>query len=413
VIAELEAELARRPLLERDRSVLAVYADALQARGDPRGELIAIDLALEQREDNGLRAQRAELLRAWLGDEVVPYVLDHKFGLLDVELRANIPLRRCAPYIARLALLNQTHVGRQLAELAAEPRPWLDEVLFSGARGRKSITDQRVRQLFDATPNLRILRLSRHALRDAVHPTVHRIELLDRDAAQQFDGHGPPFPAVRELAVRIPWGAEAVPVGLHRTPALRRLDLRRAHPTELAPSLEPKPPTFALAELALPVLETARDVEIVQQLLDRWPAVQRVELAGHRGEIELVHPTATILHGPELPWPPLESVLRDGLAIQIDNAVYPVNLVDAVGIMENNYVDLTESVRAAWHRLWPLITNLPHDSTRRRIDRATVQIALRGVDLGRPGYERQPQWVRVREALRGPGDDVSVMWRYA
>ena len=33
-----------------DRDHLAVYGDALQARGDPRGELIAIDLAGEMRD---------------------------------------------------------------------------------------------------------------------------------------------------------------------------------------------------------------------------------------------------------------------------------------------------------------------------------------------------------------------------
>jgi hypothetical protein len=47
---------------------LAVYGDHLQRLGDPRGELVALDLAPVP-EDDAWRARRHELVVAWLGEE--------------------------------------------------------------------------------------------------------------------------------------------------------------------------------------------------------------------------------------------------------------------------------------------------------------------------------------------------------
>jgi uncharacterized protein (TIGR02996 family) len=68
--AELEAHLAAHP---DDVDALRVYADALQARGDPRGELIVVQLQRAAApEDVALAAREGELLRrhraAWLGE---------------------------------------------------------------------------------------------------------------------------------------------------------------------------------------------------------------------------------------------------------------------------------------------------------------------------------------------------------
>ncbi len=66
--AELLAEIARRP---NDDHLLRVYADHLEEQGDPRGELIALQLA------DADPARVAELVReygpAWLGP-LVPWV---------------------------------------------------------------------------------------------------------------------------------------------------------------------------------------------------------------------------------------------------------------------------------------------------------------------------------------------------
>jgi hypothetical protein len=65
-----------------DRGVVDVYADLLQREGDPRGELIAVERAIEAGA-TGLDARHRELVRAWLG--------------VDLELVAtNTGSRRCS-----------------------------------------------------------------------------------------------------------------------------------------------------------------------------------------------------------------------------------------------------------------------------------------------------------------------------
>src|SRR5436190_21372831 len=63
-VDELEAALLAR----WDRATLLVYADALQAAGDPRGELIALDV---ERAAKGytdeLATRRRKCLYEWLG----------------------------------------------------------------------------------------------------------------------------------------------------------------------------------------------------------------------------------------------------------------------------------------------------------------------------------------------------------
>jgi uncharacterized protein (TIGR02996 family) len=65
---ELEARLVANP---DDTDGFRVYADWLQAEGDPRGELVAVQVELAQRADASLAAREQELLAAhgaeWLG----------------------------------------------------------------------------------------------------------------------------------------------------------------------------------------------------------------------------------------------------------------------------------------------------------------------------------------------------------
>jgi len=62
-LEEIEGALQAR----WDRETLEVYADALQASGDPRGSLIALALA-GGRDTPELVRQRDQLVAAWLGD---------------------------------------------------------------------------------------------------------------------------------------------------------------------------------------------------------------------------------------------------------------------------------------------------------------------------------------------------------
>jgi uncharacterized protein (TIGR02996 family) len=79
----LEAALVANPA---DRTAHSAYADLLTEEGDPRGELIAVQLALEDEklppaERNRLRAREQDLLKAhqreWLGG-LAPYLLEQR-----------------------------------------------------------------------------------------------------------------------------------------------------------------------------------------------------------------------------------------------------------------------------------------------------------------------------------------------
>lgn len=89
----LEDALAANP---DDAAAHNAYADHLTEKGDPRGEFIQVQLALEDfsrtSEERAKLAQREEELfqqhgRQWLGD-LAPYLLDQK-GVADYYLKAN------------------------------------------------------------------------------------------------------------------------------------------------------------------------------------------------------------------------------------------------------------------------------------------------------------------------------------
>jgi hypothetical protein len=82
-----ELETALRASFDRD--TIAVYGDQLQASGEPRGELIAIDLRID---DTGaeleLARRRAELIRTWLGTSLPHGTL--RYGFVGSMRRARI-----------------------------------------------------------------------------------------------------------------------------------------------------------------------------------------------------------------------------------------------------------------------------------------------------------------------------------
>ncbi|HEY0250112.1 MAG TPA: hypothetical protein VGC41_01245, partial [Kofleriaceae bacterium] len=78
-IGEISAALAA----SFDREQLAVYADALLAEGDSRGELIAIDLAGVP---DALAARRVDLEKAWLARLPRGVVGSTNLGFLELRV---------------------------------------------------------------------------------------------------------------------------------------------------------------------------------------------------------------------------------------------------------------------------------------------------------------------------------------
>src|SRR5262249_36399340 len=125
-LAELEAALAA----SFDREHLAVYGDYLQSIGDPRGELIAIDL------QGGDPARKRELVRAWLGNEVAMCVQlagELQLGFVALRVRGDGELaaaRRvlasaAGTYLHSLTIESADVANEIIAAVNAAPRPWL------------------------------------------------------------------------------------------------------------------------------------------------------------------------------------------------------------------------------------------------------------------------------------------------
>jgi hypothetical protein len=118
------------------RELLPVYADALQADGDPRGALIALDLHVEAHGASAeLAARHTELLEVWLGRDPAWTERITQFGFVkltiydasDAELAV---LEEPGGSYVRAIAIRGRNVARTIAAIAAAPRPWLEHLIF-------------------------------------------------------------------------------------------------------------------------------------------------------------------------------------------------------------------------------------------------------------------------------------------
>jgi hypothetical protein len=248
---ELEASLRAR----WDRDVLAVYADELQAHGELRGELIAIDLRIEDvGPEPELVARRKELLAQWLAT-LPPGKVTH--GFVDVDASGANPLEQvqaalaspAAVYIRTVLIAGPASaIGPALRHLAANPRPGLVRLVVRqwNAGRTTSIDSSATAALFDALCDLQLLELDGYNIcGDASHSTLRRarisgssaIDSLRYDTSFEWAG-------LEELDFAFGSHIGGVVQGNNlRTsvlprgafPALRRLDLSRNRPGFLDP----------------------------------------------------------------------------------------------------------------------------------------------------------------------------------
>jgi len=126
--SEIEAELAE----EFDLEQLAVYADVLQTEGDPRGELIALDLANSD-------ADREALLVRWLGP-VLAATVDTELGFItDNEEQLAAWIAHPAAHYVRGASITgvQYWIGHAAQQLAERSGRWLTQP--RSARGARRV----------------------------------------------------------------------------------------------------------------------------------------------------------------------------------------------------------------------------------------------------------------------------------
>jgi len=242
-ITEIEEALASRFTPE----LLAVYGDALQAIGDPRGELIAIDLHVAGHGPSAeMAARKRELVDRWLGPELAARILE--IGAIDhgfVQLRWGLGADELERVLANPAfhaslreLVIEDHdpgLRRAIDLVCARPPPWIEhfqivrypDAFDESLRDSVAIDDERAQALVRATPWMRRLTLAgANAVGELVHPNVRTVRVFDYNAFGSLLRGGPPLSSVCELDLQFGGAPSAEELAsmlpLERLPALRR-----------------------------------------------------------------------------------------------------------------------------------------------------------------------------------------------
>ena len=409
---ELEASLQAR----WSRDELAVYADALMAEGDVRGELIALDLHREPRPRPIARSrQRLALLARWLGEELAESAYDlTRYGFLDtcrdVGKSLLVPLLdRASPHVRSLDFIGYSHPELRglIEKLAGEPRPWLVRLAITlndeWPRPGPIIDDDLAARLIAATPRLVDLEIEARDLFAAFpHPAVTRLRSSHRGIRTLAGDNTVALPAVTELDLalseRFDQDHEALDPDdavrlLPRAalPALARLDLSRNEPGLLLPfhrgfdfdhvmlRIVGRWPICAqLTHLRVPALHGKADLDELTGLLARMPALVELEVA--RGYSDMAQLLPRLAELPRVraprwlwPWPhrfpPGDLLVFDGL---------PIKAQSLAAALELHYDAIPEAARDAWSRLWVLAGSM-HAPEARPFPRADLEAAVRAL----------------------------------
>ncbi|MFY1825068.1 hypothetical protein ACN47A_04085 [Myxococcus fulvus] len=158
---------------------LAVQADVLQQRGDPRGELMALDLNPKP-EDRGWRRRRQEVLGTWLGAPLAALagpLVQHGFIHALRDDRFHPPGLLDSPLGTFVRQYTVRGDEQALARLASRPRPWLVQLTFIPSGPTVRVSDTVRDALIATTPHLQELHLlgSRPPFDAIAHPAVRRV----------------------------------------------------------------------------------------------------------------------------------------------------------------------------------------------------------------------------------------------
>ncbi len=410
----LEAAL----LASWDRETLAVYADHLQAQGDPRGELIALDLELVNRSTPELVARRTSLMTGWLGRLVpsnphTPWIGDSfRFGFVDdlvLEAEEDAATRLVqvlasplAPYLKRVTIRGDiAHATEMLRGLATDDRehPWLTE-LGVKCSGAGPIDPEVVARWIAATPALHKLDVQgRDVFAQFPHAGLKRLRITGSHAIPGlYSAEGSPANVAElNLAFDQPYDAEAYdynapppsPIEALELPALRTLDLSRNEPENLRrqayqdPDVdyEPEdagatPPVTALEVLAmqplrtqlthlkLPSLRSLQELERLEHIVGHMPALVEVEIKrAHYFKLppKLATTKARFVRPAGWPWPRVSEIPHDDalhVLVPGSRSGDTVSLADAAAVMERRFEELDADARFAWTRFWAFVDEL-------------------------------------------------------
>ncbi len=393
---ELEAALAA----SWDRDTLTVYADHLQAEGDPRGELIALDLEIEAKGSSvELSKRRTSLLYAWLG-RLVPVDNVHaswvgdslRFGFVDdLHFEGGDPnaLARfeqvldspAGPYVRGLTMTGHAQdLERALSALASREHAWLSRMSIGLWSAQPTIGEPAWRAAFAAMPHLESLELRPNAaFAPFSHPTITKLAIRG-DAVYAALGDGASFDRVTELDLDLtttiyppyyddeyieaeePAGVELPTIAF---PALRKLDLAQNGVARIDAAYQFLR-TFAarshITHVRIPQLRSAADRNELVNAIHDMPKLEVVEVVqGHYYEPpDLPTGNVRFVRAETWPWPTQELARGKGLRVYQPGAKYgdTITLFDAVYLMERSFEQLPRPARAAWSQLWHAVAAL-------------------------------------------------------
>ncbi len=127
-----------------DDQARLVYADALLAAGDPRGELITVEHELAQRPNVELANRRLQLLRdharTWW-PELMPRQLRTRLGFVEGVAASEAGVIAAQPLFAREPI-TEVEVTDDTRKLLARDRPWLSRIRTWTSAGSVSVLEK-------------------------------------------------------------------------------------------------------------------------------------------------------------------------------------------------------------------------------------------------------------------------------
>lgn len=175
MLERLEAALLSR----WGREEMTVYADYLQSIGDPRGEVIAIDLVnLDTVDETSWRSRRHDVIAAWLGEDLAIRLGAAIFQGFVQEAGTDETLLEspAGDFVRASRLGNDLAV---IARLVSRPRRWLTRLAITAQPERAPLIDAALTdKLIAATPRLDELVLRGHGIFKAFsHSSVRHVRL--------------------------------------------------------------------------------------------------------------------------------------------------------------------------------------------------------------------------------------------
>ncbi len=406
------------------RGDLEVYADELQAAGDPRGELIALDLAVpaDRFVDAAIawRERRDALVASWVGGGLAAEVGARlSRGFLDGGSVAVLAS-------AAGEFIREFHASNDalLAALAERPRPWLARLKLTGGR----FDDALIEGVIEAAPNLEALEVEGcDVLAQFPHLALRRLKLTGQAAI----GNAATFPAVTHLDIRYTLPTWVPHATAARFPALAHLDLSRNvrdEATTVFTDLGELPIRAQLTHVRMPALHSEREAAELAESLDRLPSLASVMVARGYGKHaravggELAARRPPVIVPPPFPWPD-PATISDGVTLVIgipdegyDDVVATPALVE---FLERHFAAFSLAARVAWTELWTAIDrDVPEEAElydadiQQRLRVATLTCAVDACDALESRSWRDFR-VHLRHAARTlPADAEASIYLY-